>query len=385
MVWVPELHMIQESNLESRVDCTYAAYGMLTGQYLSNSGASDDSSLCIVPEDSVIDLDSSTIGSRITSDTASISWSSRPSITSTLETDLSDGASWQKEAFLLPTLDTQVSLETEIGQIDQTTLPLSSFNDDDDDTDTEDSSHRRFSIYSDMDRSIASLSPAWTRKLRAKVSNATLTGSISSSAKSLLSSRWSRMSLEMPGPGLSTVDEELRLGRGSDLAVEPLWKIAAWKLGKAGRTVRDLRKLLRSCALSNDLFRLRLVLETGKVDPDHRFDDGETALLLAVEAGHIAVVECLLVTGHITPDLRDANGDTALARAAKRGRVDIMRLLLCRGAQPDTMNSVFRTPLHHSVFHKYDLATEELLRTGQVNVDAVDTCGHSPLSEASPR
>lgn len=63
-------------------------------------------------------------------------------------------------------------------------------------------------------------------------------------------------------------------------------------------------------------------------DPDQCSDDGHTALLLAAETGHAAVIETLLSRWKANPKLRTKNGDTALHISARNKHEGSLRLLL---------------------------------------------------------
>jgi hypothetical protein len=55
-----------------------------------------------------------------------------------------------------------------------------------------------------------------------------------------------------------------------------------------------------------------------------------TALILAADRGHLAVVQCLIDLG-AQVDAADANGDTALLVSAEGGQYSVMQCMLERG------------------------------------------------------
>lgn len=63
-------------------------------------------------------------------------------------------------------------------------------------------------------------------------------------------------------------------------------------------------------------------------------DLNRTALMLAVERGHLPGVQTLLDGGAYV-DAKDRNNRTALIRAEQRGHWSIAKLLLARGARKD--------------------------------------------------
>ncbi|KAL2808196.1 hypothetical protein BJX63DRAFT_42789 [Aspergillus granulosus] len=70
---------------------------------------------------------------------------------------------------------------------------------------------------------------------------------------------------------------------------------------------------------------VKLLLETGKVDPDSKDSNSRTPLSLAAENGHeAAVVKLLLETGKVDPDSKDSNGRTPLSWAAEKGHEAVL-------------------------------------------------------------
>ena len=92
--------------------------------------------------------------------------------------------------------------------------------------------------------------------------------------------------------------------------------------------------------------------------------DGRTALYLAAEHNHTAVLEDLLASGaHMNqPDTTEA-GDSALMAAARRGSVEATALLLECGVDWRQLNSTGSTALHLAQLHKQPVRKRPFLST----------------------
>lgn len=77
---------------------------------------------------------------------------------------------------------------------------------------------------------------------------------------------------------------------------------------------------------------------------------GQTALMLAVSHGRMAMVQSLLKRGAYV-NLQDDEGSTALMCASEHGHTDLVRLLLsqpdCDTTLTDNVGSPFTVPDHH--------------------------------------
>jgi cytohesin len=71
---------------------------------------------------------------------------------------------------------------------------------------------------------------------------------------------------------------------------------------------------------------------------DARHDDGSTALILAAQNGHLAVVEALLKAG-ADAARATTDGRTALHLAAQNGHTAVVEALLKAGADPNSATS----------------------------------------------
>ncbi|CAN9253185.1 unnamed protein product [Alternaria alternata] len=71
----------------------------------------------------------------------------------------------------------------------------------------------------------------------------------------------------------------------------------------------------------------KLLLDTGKADPNLHSKVGETALTYAAGCGYVDYVELLLASGSY-PDWKNEMGETALMKAAKHGHANVVELLV---------------------------------------------------------
>lgn len=110
-------------------------------------------------------------------------------------------------------------------------------------------------------------------------------------------------------------------------------------------------------------------------------DSGDTALMLAAFHGHGAVVERLLAAS-AAPDVPSQCGDTALMAAAIAGHDGIVERLLDAGAVVDSRNALGRTALMFAAVAGHRGTVEVLLRHGAA-VDAKDGEGRTALAFAA--
>ncbi len=127
---------------------------------------------------------------------------------------------------------------------------------------------------------------------------------------------------------------------------------------------------------------VKLLLATGKVDPDVEYH-GRTPLWTAVSGGHETVVKLLLATGKVDPDVK-YHGQTPLWTAASGGHETVVKLLLATGkVDPDAKDSDGQTLLWTAAFSGYEAVVKLLLATGKVDPDAKDSYGRTPLWTAA--
>ena len=131
---------------------------------------------------------------------------------------------------------------------------------------------------------------------------------------------------------------------------------------------------------------VRLLLATGKVDPDSKNSAGKTLLSQAAADGHEAVARLLLATGKVDPDSKDSARYTPLSQAANRGHEAVVRLLLATGkVDPDSKNSAGKTLLSQAAADGHEAVVRLLLATGKVDPDSKDSARYTPLSQAANR
>ena len=103
----------------------------------------------------------------------------------------------------------------------------------------------------------------------------------------------------------------------------------------------------------------------------------ETSLMVASEMGHVEIVRVLLARG-ANANTRDHNWWTPLHWASQGGRLEVARLLLDRGADGNTMDKSGRTPLHIAS-REGRLQNAQLLLEHGASVNAPDKNKRTPL------
>lgn len=137
----------------------------------------------------------------------------------------------------------------------------------------------------------------------------------------------------------------------------------------------------------------KLLLATDKVDPDILDRIGRTPLSWAAEGGHETIIKLLLATDKVNPEISDKRGRTPPIWAAQEGHEMIVKLLLgTEKVDSETKNRHCRTTLLRALVYDpfipsvpQKMAEKRLeivnilLSTGQVDIDARDETGESPL------
>lgn len=108
---------------------------------------------------------------------------------------------------------------------------------------------------------------------------------------------------------------------------------------------------------------------------------GNTPLIWAADAGHIAAVEALLGAG-VDVDVRGFIGATAVSRAARRGHIPVLKALLTHGVDTNIPNDKLQCPLHFAAFKLQREAVSVLLHHN-ANPLVLDRKGRTPAEDTS--
>lgn len=138
---------------------------------------------------------------------------------------------------------------------------------------------------------------------------------------------------------------------------------------------------LARAAISDSVEAVKFLLTCPDVVVNHQDTTGKTALMRAVEGGHLQVVILLLeAEGNILA--QDQNGKDALMLATEENHVDIVRLLIRSGANLDTTDSLGQTALMVAAQQGYGVLLLMLLKAGG-DTNARDSLGHTALHSAA--
>ncbi|KAM0415787.1 hypothetical protein ACHAPT_013248 [Fusarium lateritium] len=127
----------------------------------------------------------------------------------------------------------------------------------------------------------------------------------------------------------------------------------------------------------NGLFRERIQVDS----PD---DFNRTPLLYAALNGHVAVVKLLLATGKANPDWRDSNGVSPLWYAKNSGHEEVVEILSAasRKRKLSELDLGSREPLLNAIRTGDMLIVKPLLDAGKVDLNVLGESGQTPLSVA---
>jgi hypothetical protein len=110
---------------------------------------------------------------------------------------------------------------------------------------------------------------------------------------------------------------------------------------------------------------------------------GRSALHLAAERCHLAVVEQLAAGGGVKADWRDAEGNTGLCEAALHGRNTGVALLIQLGADAIIANFCDRTPLEAARRRGRTAVVRVLLRAARVRETGIpEKADHRVIGDA---
>ncbi|KAJ5998550.1 hypothetical protein N7451_006360 [Penicillium sp. IBT 35674x] len=116
---------------------------------------------------------------------------------------------------------------------------------------------------------------------------------------------------------------------------------------------------------------------------DINTDDGHTLLFLAAEKGIESIIKVLLESGKINPNSTDQSGQTPLFLAAASGHEAIVTHLLSMNTVDANLPSKNRRhALHVAIQRKHNSVAEILITSTRTNLNAKDDFGRAPLHMA---
>jgi ankyrin repeat protein len=121
---------------------------------------------------------------------------------------------------------------------------------------------------------------------------------------------------------------------------------------------------------------VKLLLENG-FKPTAADADGKTALQIAATSGQDRLVKLILDKGGGGITRKGFNVDVALRQAATNGHDGVVKLLLEYGANPATVDTEGRTPLHLAASNGHESSVKLLLDKDSINKK--DSYGDVPL------
>jgi len=153
---------------------------------------------------------------------------------------------------------------------------------------------------------------------------------------------------------------------------------------KQSAIAKDFRnKVLRFAAQSGLPTVVEVLLMTG-VEINAKNEQEQTALHLAVEGGHTAVVRLLMAEGEANINAMDENYQTALHLAAERGNAAIVRLLMAEGkADVHAKDVCGETALHRAAERGHEPSARWLIVEGKANVNEPNFYSETALSLAA--
>jgi len=177
-----------------------------------------------------------------------------------------------------------------------------------------------------------------------------------------------------------------------DVAPQPLFPVVKRNLfgmvkllldsGKVNPDVTDTcgRAPLFYAAMKGYHAIAKLLLDTYNASADPKCNFGRTPLSIAAEKGHQTIINLLLATDKVDVDSRDNAKRTPLWYAAQEGHEAVLTTLLCfECVDPDPKDYYGFTALSVAVRHQRTAAVKRLLNTGRVDIASHDLFGKTPL------
>lgn len=123
----------------------------------------------------------------------------------------------------------------------------------------------------------------------------------------------------------------------------------------------------------------RVLVQAG-ADVNHKFWDGNSALLAAIEMGQVEMVKILLAA-HARTDQPNPYGETPLLIGIEENYPEIVKALLKSGADPNQANRKGLTPLLSAASRGEIAMMNQLIQAG-ADLEKADHDGYTPLAEA---
>ena len=125
--------------------------------------------------------------------------------------------------------------------------------------------------------------------------------------------------------------------------------------GGSSIEITDLKKQLLVSATRGDLARVVGLLATEKVSLNTRDGDGNTALILAIQYGHVEVAMAIVSSGKANINIVNDAGETALMIAAGKGYFPLIKKMLrVAYVMPGIVNNKNQTASMIALEHGYE-------------------------------
>ncbi|KAL7938311.1 ankyrin repeat-containing domain protein [Trichoderma chlorosporum] len=135
--------------------------------------------------------------------------------------------------------------------------------------------------------------------------------------------------------------------------------------------------------LNADCWTAKVLLDSGKVDPDHRNHLGQTPVFLAA-SGDDEILKLLVDDERVDLNIADQNGRTPLCEAAEKGNISNAEILL-RSRRVDLdreEDKLHRKLMMEACRQKNYYVAKLLLDKGRVDINKSDIHGRTPLKHS---